>query len=349
MKDIFVRSTKNPIILPDKNNGWEAKKVYNPGAIYYQGKYHLFYRAMDSGRDWHSSIGYADSRDGETVRRFKAPVLAREHKYEFRGLEDPRLTKIGNTFYMAYAAYDGRTPRLCIATSRDLKTWTKHGPALDNWKFASAGGVKILFRDGRPVVMTEKLEWSKSGAIFPEKINGKYRMLFGEYRLWWAESNDLIHWQAENKPFLKPRAGKYFDNLYVETGPPPIKTEQGWLVLYHGIDKKFYYRLGYLLLDLKNPTKIIKRSQQAIFEPQREYEFHGLIDIAPGGIGNIQPRQKPVANNYIHAIGKRGCYSQVVFCPGAVLKNGKLRIFYGAGDTSVCTAEAKLKDILNAK
>lgn len=185
---------------------------------------------MSSGRAWHSSIGYASSKDGESVWRKKQPVMFKECKYELRGLEDPRIVKIGKNFIMSYAAYDGQTPRLCVASSNDLLDWFKHGPVLKNWCFEKAGGEMIIFQKGKPVKKEQKFEWSKSGAIFPEKINGKYRMLFGEYRIWWAESDDLINWKAENKPFIFPRSENYFDNLYVETGPTPIKTKRGWLI-----------------------------------------------------------------------------------------------------------------------
>ncbi|GAG91996.1 unnamed protein product, partial [marine sediment metagenome] len=139
-KTIFTRSKLNPILSPNPKNSWENLKLYNPGVIYHNNKYHLFYRAVGAGKNWCSVIGYAVSDDGEHFTRFPKPVLKPETKEEKRGLEDPRLTKIGDTFYMAYAAYDGITPRLNIATAKDLKRWEKKGPALKNFNFEQAGG-----------------------------------------------------------------------------------------------------------------------------------------------------------------------------------------------------------------
>ncbi len=280
----------------------------------------MFYRAV--GVDRISSIGYAVSNDGENFLRYDKPLLAGENNSEKRGLEDPRLTKINNLFYMAYAAYDGITPRLCIATSDNLKNWQKQGFAFSDWNFEKAGGIYTYFDNGTPLIRPEPTEWSKSGGIFPEKINNKFLMLFGEHMIWFAESANGLKWSGDQTPFLKPRPGDYFDNTFVEMGPPPIKTENGWLVLYHGINDKIIYRLGFLLLDLNDPRKILYRSSQPIFEPKAKYELTGTIDIAHGG------------------------RSKVIFCCGAVLMEKLLRIYYGAGDTTICLATAKLSDVL---
>lgn len=129
---MFVRSKLNPILKPNIANWWEAKKLYNPGVIFFDKKYHLFYRAVGGGKNWKSSIGYAVSRDGENFQRFNEPVLTGKNNLEKRGLEDPRITKIDNLFYMSYAAYDGKTPRLSIAISKSLKNWQKKGVAFSD-------------------------------------------------------------------------------------------------------------------------------------------------------------------------------------------------------------------------
>jgi len=345
--NIFTRSKLNPILEPEKNNSWEALKLYNPGAIFYDNKYHLFYRAVGIGTDWKSAIGYAVSDDGENFTRFAEPLLAGESEAELRGLEDPRITKIGDTFYMAYAAYDGQTPRLSIATSSDLKIWRKQGVAFADWNFARAGGVYTEFVDGEPQVKTMNDEWSKSGAIFPEKINDKFLMLFGEHRIWFAESDDGLHWTGDEKIFLEPRVGDYFDNAFVEMGPPPIKTEKGWLVLYHGIDNAHCYRIGVLLLDLENPRKILYRSTEPIFEPQEEYELAGLVDVLPGGLDNLQKMTESEREIYVNEAQRSGTMPKVTFCCGAVLDDDKIRIYYGASDSVICTAVAKMNNILN--
>jgi beta-1,2-mannobiose phosphorylase / 1,2-beta-oligomannan phosphorylase len=346
---VFTPSKSNPILKPNEKNSWEAAKVYNPGAIYYNDKYYLFYRAVGFGRDWQSVIGYAVSKDGMKFKRFSKPLLYPKVKSEIRGLEDPRITKIADKFYMAFTAYDGITPRLNIATSKNLVDWQRTGNALSDWQFEKAGGKYIKWRDGKPVLFPQPNEWSKSGGIFPEKIKEEYLMLFGEYHLWFAKSRDGKKWKADNKPFLSARQGNYFDNIYVEMGPPPIRTEKGWLVLYHGIDKKASYQLGYLLLDLKNPRKILYRSRQPIFSPQKHREMRGIIDILPGGLKKMELMTTSKLNAFLKETEKKRFMPRIIFCCGAVVISDKIKIYYGINDTYIGTATAKLKDILNSK
>ncbi len=347
MINLFTRSEHNPILKPNPKNWWEAKKLYNPGAIFYEGKYHLFYRAVGGGEGWKSSIGYAVSKDGENFQRYNKPLLTGENRFEKRGLEDPRITKIENLFYMAYAAYDGITPRLSIATSENLKTWEKNGFAFSDWSFGKAGGIRTNFDDnGNPFTKPEFNEWSKSGGIFPEKINGKFWMLFGEYRIWFATSDDGIKWTGDQKPFLEPRQGNYFDNTFVEMGPPPIKTEKGWLVLYHGINNAHWYKIGFLLLDLKNPRNIIFRTEKPIFEPEKDYEMSGIVDVLPGGLAAMQKMSDKELKNFLAEKNAKGVMPKVTFCCGAVVADGVLRIYYGASDSVICTAAANINDII---
>lgn len=349
MINLFTRSEKNPILKPNQNNWWEAKKLYNPGAIFHESQYHLFYRAVGQGDDWKSSIGHAISSDGETFERFSEPLLVGESETEHRGLEDPRITKIGDLFYMAYAAYDGITPRLCVATSKDLRNWKKSGPVFSDWNFDQAGGTRIKFDEqGKPFTKPRLTEWSKSGGIFPEKINGVFWMLFGEFNVWFATSDDGQKWTGDQEPFLRPRSGDFFDNTFVEMGPPPIKTEKGWLVLYHGIDHEFYYRIGFLLLDINDPRKILYRSEEPIFEPVKEYEMSGMVDFLPGGISVMEKMNEVELKAFLAKNVSTGRMPKVTFCCGATVVGNDLRIYYGAGDSVICTATAKLNDVLAA-
>ncbi len=320
-KQIFTRSSKNPILKPTKNK-WENLKVYNPGAIYYQNKYHLFYRAV--GKSGISSIGQAVSSDNKKFTGNKTPLLKSKLKIESRGLEDPRISRVGNKFFMPYTAYDGQTARLCLMTSPDLKNWQRHNEIFPNWDSERAGEF-LLPWDKAQTNHKAKHHWLKAGTIFPEKLNGKYWMFFGDRLIWYATSKNGINWVPEYEPLLKPRR-KHFDSVHIEIGPPPIRTKQGWLILYHGVDESVTYRLGYLLLDRHNPLKILKRSKLPIFEPKKDYELNGQIDITQN-------------KEYL---------PQVIFCNGAILEKNLLRIYYGAGDSVICTATAKLDDILNA-
>ena len=338
---MFTRSKNNPILKPNKNYGWESRKVYNCGAIYDSNQYYLFYRAV--GDDWISRIGYAVSKDGEKFKRFNKPLLFPEIDLEKRGIEDPRITKVNDKYFLTFTAYDGNAARLNFATSQDLKKWYKYGKILSSWDFEKAGGFSVNWDEARKE--TEK-DWSKAGGIFSEIINNKYWMLFGDSNIWIASSDDGIKWEPIWEPFIKPRKGGYFDNAHIEMGPPPIKTDVGWLVLYHGINQEIFYRLGFLILDLNNPTKILYRSEKPIFEPEEPYELSGIVDILPGGLKAMEKMSKTELTEFLKTHEKTGRMPKVTFCCGAVVVDGILRIYYGASDSIICTATAKLKDIL---
>ncbi|OGM16251.1 hypothetical protein A2V56_02775 [Candidatus Woesebacteria bacterium RBG_19FT_COMBO_42_9] len=254
---------------------------------------------------------------------------------------------------MAYAAYDGSSVRLSIATSKDLKKWVKHPPAFKDFLLTKMGGVFVKWIEGKPIDLykpktPERDIRTKAGGIFPEKIGGKYWMLFNEFRIWLAQSDDLITWNALPGPYIGPRKGsELFDNVFVEMGPPPIKTDKGWLVLYHGIDLKDIYRLGFILLDINDPKKIIYRSDQAIFEPSERYEKEGIYDILPGGLDKILNMNTFELRQYLGNLTNKGIMPEVIFCCGAVVVENDLRIYYGAGDTSICTATVSLEKILS--
>ena len=347
---VFTRSEFNPILYPDPTHAWESLKVYNPGAIFDDGVFHIFYRAVGHGEDWHSSIGHAHSTDGERFVRSNKPVLTREDvTSEFRGLEDPRVVKIDNTYFMSYAAYDGKNVRLHIATSNDLVSWEKHESALPDFRFIREGGSFSRFQDGTWTRRREPKgddERAKSGALFPEKIDGKYWMLFGEYQVWLASSDDGIHWRHHEGPFLKARGEGFFDEIFVEAGPPPIRTTHGWLVLYHGVDSTFTYRLGYLLLDIQDPSVVLYRSNNCIFEPTADYEVSGFVDVLPGGLKQLETLSVEAMQRLLPKYDREGVMPRVAFCPAAVVVGDTVRIFYGASDTYVCTATARLADIL---
>lgn len=347
MNALFKRSNKNPILRPNPKNHWESQKLYNPGILLHNGKYHMFYRAMGGGKDWQSSIGYAVSTDGVNFNRFDKPILYGNGGAEKRGLEDPRITRLGDTFYMVYAAYDGATPRLSMAVSKDLIDWQKYGPVLKDWKFEDAGGIYSEWDENGDIIQKSlPYEWSKSGALFPDKINENYWIMFGEYRIWFATSEDGLNFSGDKKPFLEPREGDYFDNTFVEMGPPPIRTKIGWLVFYHGVNDKHWYQIGFLLLDLDNPRKLLYRSEKPIFTPEEAYEISGMVDVLPGGLLSMQNMSELELKSFLNEAEKRGTMPRVVFCCGATIVNDTLRIFYGAGDSVICTATANINKIL---
>lgn len=345
-KDLFTRSKNNPILKPNKNHEWESLKVYNPGVIYERGIFNMLYNAV--GDDWTLRLGYATSIDGLHFERLERPVFEPRESYDWKGVMDPRITRIGNTYYMTYSADDGIMRKLALATSTDLKTWRKHGPMLKNWDAVRAGVFRIV--DGKKLPeKPERKGRSKAGGIFPEKIKDKFWMIFGNTHLWFATSSNGISWIVDFKPLLSPRGGNYFDNFTVQGGPPPIKTDKGWLVLYHGRSvEKGDYRLGFILLDLLDPRKIIYRTNRPIFEPKEPYEVSGIVDMLPGGFERMRLMSKSQLEAFTKDAEAKGKMLKVVFCCGAVLADGVLRIYYGASDTFICTATAKLEDVLNS-
>lgn len=354
MNDIFIRSKLNPILKPNPNHDWENLKVYNPGVFYENHKFHMFYRAVGKGKDWHSVIGYAVSEDGENFQRFDKPILGPEikqnlHRYaDPTGFEDPRIVKIVDQYYLTYTVYDGIKPQIYLAISSDLKNWQKTGPLFPDFPFFKLEGFRVRWEDRKPVKYFSpigKYDRTKSAGIFPDKISGKYWMIFNEYLMWIASSEDGLNWQYKPKPFLTPRTGNFFDNVFVEMGPPPIKTSHGWLVLYHGVNRDYIYSLGFLLLDIDNPEKIIYRSPKPIFWPEVDYEQSGLVDKLSDRPNHAYLSKNDIDKYKFNQI-KDEIMPQVVFCCGAVVRNDRLHIYYGAGDTFVCKAVAQLKDLI---
>lgn len=287
----------NPILEPqlnqvfqssisDKMVRWEERNVLNPSAIIKDGKVYLIYRAQD--KDMTSRLGLAISDDGLHFNKQPTPIFYPDNdamkQYEWNGgVEDPRIVESENgTYIMTYTAYDGKTARLCLASSKDLKTWTKHGLVLKEDKYKDL--------------------WSKSGAIICKlmgnkiiatKIKGKYWMYFGDTDLSIATSEDLIHWNVaendENKKMiivLHPRLG-YFDSRLVEPGPFALVQKKGIVLIYNGSNAanyndsslpKFTYAASQALFDKENPFKLIDRMETYFIHPDKPYEKTGEVN-----------------------------------------------------------------------
>lgn len=340
---MFKKSLKNPIIKPDPKIPWRSLATYNSTVIYENKTFQLFYRAL--GQAFVSKIGHATSKDGIKFKKDIEPAFSPELAIEKNGVEDPRICRIEKTYYMTYTAYDGRAARLCLATSCDLEHWHRHGEMLTNWDFKKAGGFIVDWDSAQKTGEAKKL-WSKSGGIFPEKINGKFWMLFGDRNIWFATSVDGIKWQADLIPFLKPRKDN-FDNIHIEMGPPPIKTKKGWLVLYHGINEKRTYQLGFALLDLRKPEKILFRADEPLFLPSPNQD--GLVDIAPGGHAAMEQMGKEELKIFAKRLKEKKQLPNVIFCNGACLIKNTLHIFYGINDTYIGTATTDINSLLDSR
>lgn len=329
-EDILTRNINNPVISPRQNLQWEKEGTFNPAVVEINNKVHLLYRAV--GSDGVSRIGYASSEDGLnfgqgdihpifSFERSKALNNNEVRKYDpvmypsggsSGGCEDPRITKIGDTLYMTFSAFgdwDFIRVGLSMINEKDFikKKWS-------SWS--------------KPILISPPNEIHKNWVIFPEKINGKFAILHSVSPKIEIEFRENLNTIGSQDPYIKSPAGirldgdrKSWDKRIRGAGPPPLKTEKGWLVLYHANDSNepYKYKLGAQLLDLYNPTKVIAKASLPILEPTEWYENDGK----PG----------------------------VVYVCGAIIKeNSKegdsLYVYYGGGDKYVCVAHTHLDTLL---
>jgi predicted GH43/DUF377 family glycosyl hydrolase len=317
------RFKNNPILKPDSKHHWETKAVFNPAAIYEGGKVHILYRAI--GETDVSVLGYASSLDGPHIHeRLDKPVYVPREPFEgvspahpyisemsgiyvsggggMGGCEDPRLSRIGERVYMTYVAYDGYSPPRVALSSIHIddflsKKW--------NWK--------------KPVLISPPYKVDKNACILPEKINGKYVIFHRVFPDILIDFVDDLNFDGKTRWLV----GQYkipiravdsdWDSLKVGCGPPPIKTKEGWLLIYQAVccRDESRYKIGAMLLDLKDPTKVLARTRSPILEPEASYENEGW---------------------------KAG----VVYPCGAVVINDRLFVYYGGADKFVCVASTKL-------
>ncbi len=257
------RISMEPVISP-AGNTWESAGTFNPAVIVRSGKFAMLYRAQNKSGT--SRLGFAESTDGIHFTRRPEPVLSPEADYEKDGgVEDPRLVKFGDIYYLTYTGYNKKDAQLCLATSKDLIHWQRKGVILPAYK----GNWNV--------------GWTKSGAIVPEKINSKYWMYFlgtstdKTDQTGLVYSSDLTHWtEATREPVLAKRPGK-FDSRVVEPGPPPIITNDGIVLIYNGADDKLVYRTGIAVFDRHEPAKLISRSEEPVFFPEMDWEKNGQV------------------------------------------------------------------------
>ena len=291
----WTRAADEPILSP-RGTDWESAGTFNPAVVYAYGKFVMLYRAQDASGT--SRLGYAESRDGIHFARRAEPVLSPEMDYEKDGgVEDPRLVEIGQTYLLTYTGYNKKDAQLCLATSPDLMHWTRKGVILPAYKGKWNVG------------------WTKSGAIVPEKIDGKYWMYWlgtaadKNDQMGLSYSTDLIHWtEAMDTPVLPRRPGQ-FDSRVVEPGPPPILTPSSIVLVYNGADDHLVYRTGVAVFDRHDPRKLISRTTVPVFVPEKEWEKVGQVP-------------------------------DVVFVEGLAQKDGRFFFYYGAADKYVGVAVA---------
>jgi beta-1,2-mannobiose phosphorylase / 1,2-beta-oligomannan phosphorylase len=293
------RFSDNPILLPIEKHAWESREVFNAAAIYLDGKVHLLYRAL--GNDNISRLGYASSLDGYTIKeRFEEPVFEPSADSEKDGCEDPRITEVDGQLTMTYTAL--REYNHLQVYQIALTTISKEDFINRQWKW---GTRKLPFPGIR----------NKNAVIFPQKISGRYVMLHRiDPDLCIAYSEDLNKW-CDIMSVMKPRADSW-DNWKIGVAGTPMKINEGWLVLYHGVNVDRMYSLGVVLLDGEHPEQVLYRSKDHILAPKEDYERFGKVP-------------------------------NVVFSCGNVVFDDRLFVYYGAADNVLCVASIGMDEVLS--
>jgi len=325
------------IVLKSTKKLFERRAVLNP-ACFQEGKFvHVFYRAIDDNNN--STIGYAKLKGPtEVIERKEIPLIPRNYDYEKMGIEDPRIVKLGKTFYLTYVAHDGKNAQTAYATSSDLKNWKKKGiiSPLITYDFAASLFRKEKLKDRyfmfeayyKDLAGDDVLLWFKDVFLFPKKINGHFAMLirilpdiqivfFRNFK----ELKDRKFWKKYLKNLSKNVVleNKYwFESRNIGGGSPPIYTKDGWLVIFHTVEelnKSRVYHASVALLDKKNPLKVIGRLSSPLFSPEEPWEKEGFV------------------NN-------------VVFPTGTAIFGEDLYIYYGASDDKIAVVKTNINELI---
>ncbi len=314
----LTRYSLNPILEKNPDNHWEAGSVFNPSILYDNGIFRMVYRATNDIKiketgGYVSSIGYAESTDGIRFKRSTNPLIVPDQEYEIGlGCEDPRVTKVDNTYFLYYTAVKGvgkeKEVRIALATSTDFKVWQKHG-------------------------IVGPATRSKAAALFPEKINGKYVMFYtwmpdrplsSIMQVKFDTLSDVI---KPPKEFMANNINRYEKNIVfapplnvyrgAEVGAVPIKTDEGWFFIYCSANVSDHpqWTISAALLDLDDPRKVLAQTEEPILRPETKAELTGVV-------------------------------KNVTFPEGAVVVGKDLYVYYGSGDQGICLATCKFQALL---
>ncbi len=297
---LITKYEKNPILT--KNDvPFQINSIFNASAVKVGNDYLLLCRVeMPVG---YSSLVLARSKNGFDFKVDTDPCITPEmhekfYEYVEWGVEDPRITQIGNSYYILYTGYSRCEPLVMLAETQDFKEFLFHGP------------------------ITEPS--NKDAVLFPEKIGGFYWKIdrptirTNQGEMWINKSADLFHWGG-HRFLMRGRQGTW-ESLKIGASTQPVKTDAGWLLLYHGVrglGHSLIYKLGVMLLDEKEPWKVIGSSHSPILAPEMEYERVGDV------------------NN-------------VVFSSGWIIENDRtVKIYYSGADTNICLAETSIDYLLS--
>lgn len=306
--ETFDRYDKNPIIEPRPELEWEALATFNPAAVYADDAVHILYRAMS--RDNTSYVGYARATDGFSIDlRLDVPIYEPRAEFEQKknpggnsGCEDPRMTLLEGRYYMCYTAYDGVKPPRVALTSIDKEDFLK-----EKWRFSM------------PILISPPDVDDKDACLLEKRVGGKYVFFHRIGGTIWIDFVDDLKFGGAKwlggKTILSAREDNW-DNVKVGIASPPHETDQGWLLLYHGVSSPGNkYMVGAVLLDSEDPSKVIGRTDDPLFTPELQYEIEGVVP-------------------------------NVVFPCGSVVKDGNVLIYYGGADRVTGVASMKMEKIL---
>ncbi len=329
------RHPANPILRPNPENAWEAKVVLNPAAVRdREGKFLLYYRAAGNDTQHLIHIGLAESRDGVHFERTsEKPILSpQEGNFDAGCNEDPRIVEIDGVTYMTYAYRTYPPGQYWLRDADPIKDYgvSPHAPTsmVENTTSTGLAIIQDAVRVKRLGRITKSDVDDRDVVLFPEKIGGKYWRLSRPVKwsgegypcekpaIWINSSDSIMDWD-EDKTQLLMKGEEWWEEKKIGAGTPPIKTDKGWLMIYHGVDAQGIYRVGAFMTELDNPCKIIGRTKHFILQPETEYERSGI-------------------------------YSGCVFPTGVVPVGDELYIYYGAADQFCCLATCKLNELIEA-
>ncbi len=328
---------KHGIIISPSNKNFESRSTFNPGVLQEGDTVHILYRAQ--GKDYKSSIGYARLAGPlKVVERWSRPLLEPAQQYESRGVEDARISKIGKQVYVVYVAHDGKHALLAYASGTDLFSLERRGiisPCI-TYRYAEKLFERSKLKDDyfffssyyKDQAGDDIYVWEKDGILFPEKIANRFFLMHRILPDIQLASASSIHKLTTNnfwKNYLK-KLDKHillegifdFESRHIGGGAPPIKTSQGWLIIYHAArqtNEGRVYSACAALLDYKNPLKTIARLPFPLITPEDSHERKGQVH-------------------------------DVVFPSGTAIFGKTLYIYYGAADTYVAVASINLEELL---
>lgn len=325
----ITRHPQNPIVQAG-TYPWRKVAVFNPAVILDDGTFTMLERAVPSLRPFSSALGLLRSRDGVRFEHVQdTPVMtAASLGYPHGGIQDPRLVRIDDLFYLVFVLRpfcNDCNPTGVGVPIYQTVDYPDRDPREPNESRSGIAVSKNLV-DYELVGYTHDPQHDdRDNILFPEKINGRFALLrrpqhlvgpdYGTDRpsIWISYSDDLRHW---DDPVLVAAPEQPWEAAKIGGSTPPLRTEQGWLTLYHGVDAQKVYRAGALLLDLHDPSKIIARTRSPILEPETYYEKFGLV------------------------------IPNVVFPSANVVHDGQLYIYYGVCDTAICLATVPLDELV---